>query len=137
MALNRKLFFFGSYPADETYRIWISVFIAATLMAVTYGVWAGRLRPYLITIGVVAIIILTFGLGAGVSIEESQYTEQIVSVGKTTTVQWHRARVGSGARLGAVVAVRLLARIGGPLRDVLAANGGGVWHADIGCLGRH
>ena len=86
VALNRKLFFFGSYPADETYRIWISVFIAATLMAVTYGVWAGRLRPYLITIGVVAIIILTLGLGAGVSIEESQYTEQIVSVGKTTTV---------------------------------------------------
>ena len=86
VALNRKLFFFGSYPADETYRIWISVFIASALIAVTYGVWAGRLRPYLITIGVAAIIILTFGLGTGAAIEESQYTEQIVSVGKVTTV---------------------------------------------------
>ena len=27
VAINRKLFFVGSYPAEDTFRIWISLFI--------------------------------------------------------------------------------------------------------------
>ncbi len=86
IALNRKLFFFGSYPADETYRLWISLFMIALLAAVTYGIWAGRLRPFLIGVGAAAVILLTLGLGTEVSIAEQQYSEQIESAGQTTTV---------------------------------------------------
>ena len=87
VALNRRLFFIGSYPAEETARIWIAVFLVAGLIALTYGIWAGRLRPYLITVGVVAAIILTLGIGTEVRIEERQFSEVIESAaGQSTTV---------------------------------------------------
>ena len=86
VAINRKLFFVGSYPADEAYRIWIVTFLGAALASLTYGVWIGRLRAYLITIGIVAAIILTFGLGLEFQIQESTFTETIESGGQTTVV---------------------------------------------------
>ena len=87
VALNRRLFFIGSYPADETARIWIAVFLVASLIALTYGIWAGRLRPYLIVVGVVATIILTLGIGTEMRIEERQFTEVIESAaGQTTNI---------------------------------------------------
>ena len=79
VAINRKLFFIGSYPAGETFRIWISVFVTAALIALTYGIWVGRLRPYLVVVGVVAVLVLTLGLGAEHSIVERDYTEEITS----------------------------------------------------------
>ena len=86
IAINRKLFFIGSYPADETFRIWISVFIVAALIALTYGIWARRLRPYLVAIGVVAVIVLTFGLGSDQHIVERPYTEEIISAAGQVSV---------------------------------------------------
>ena len=87
VALNRRLFFIGSYPAEETARIWIAVFLVAGLIALTYGIWAGRLRPYLIAVGIVAAIILTLGIGTEVNIEERQFSEVIESAGgQSTTV---------------------------------------------------
>ena len=86
VALNRKLFFFGSYPADETYRIWIAIFMVVGLIAVTYGIWARHLRPYMVVIGIVAAMVLTLGLGSDVHIEEREFTEVIESAGQTTTV---------------------------------------------------
>ena len=86
VAINRKLFFVGSYPADEAYRIWIAVFFGAGLTALTYGIWVRRLRPYLLTVGIAAVIILTFGLGLDFQIQESTFTETIESGGQTTVV---------------------------------------------------
>ena len=86
VALNRRLFFIGSYPADETFRIWIAVFLVMALIAVTFGVWAGRLRPYIVVIGVVAALVLTLGLGTEVRIEEREFSEVIEAAGQTTTV---------------------------------------------------
>ena len=86
VAINRKLFFVGSYPAEDTFRIWISLFIVVILVALTYGVWIGRLRPYIVAIGVVAVIILTLGLGTGLQIQEGQYTQEIQSAGQTAIV---------------------------------------------------
>ena len=86
VALNRKLFFIGSYPADEAFRIWIAVFMAVALIAVTYGVWAGRLRPYLIAVAVVAVVVLTLGLGTEVRVEQREFTDVIQSAGQTQTV---------------------------------------------------
>ena len=86
VAINRKLFFIGSYPAEDMFRIWISIFIVAVLFALTYGIWIGRLRPYVLVIGVAAAIILTLGLGTELSIEERPYTEEIQSGDQTSVV---------------------------------------------------
>ncbi|MCY4625720.1 MAG: amino acid ABC transporter permease [Chloroflexi bacterium] len=86
VAINRRLFFIGSYPADETFRIWIAVFLVVALISVTYGIWAGKLRPYLVAIGVVAAMVLTLGLGTEVRIEQNEFTDVIESAGQTQTV---------------------------------------------------
>ena len=86
VAINRKLFFVGSYPAEDTFRIWISLFIVVILVALTYGVWIGRLRPYIVAIGVVAVIILTLGLGTDLQIQERQYSQEIQSAEQTAIV---------------------------------------------------
>ena len=86
VAINRKLFFVGSYPPDEAYRIWIAVFLTAVLASVSYGLWGGRLRPYAITVGVAALLVLTLGLGTELRIEEREYTEEIQSASGQTTV---------------------------------------------------
>ena len=86
VAINRKLFFVGSYPAEDAFRIWISLFIMVVLIALTYGVWIGRLRPYIVVIGAVAMITLTLGLGTDLQIQEGQYTEEIQSAGQTSIV---------------------------------------------------
>ncbi len=86
IALNRRLFFIGSYPADETARIWIALFLATGLIALTYGIWGGRLRPYMIVVGVAAVLILTLGLGVEPRIEERQFTEVIQSGDQITNV---------------------------------------------------
>ena len=65
VAINRKLFFIGSYPSDEVFRIWISVFVVAALIALTYGIWMGRLRPYVAAIGIAAVITPYSWLGDG------------------------------------------------------------------------
>ena len=79
VAINRRLFFIGSYPADETFRIWAAVFLAAGLIGLSYGIWAGRMRPYLVAIGVAAVVMLTLGLGTEQRVVESDYTEEILS----------------------------------------------------------
>ena len=86
VAINRKLFFVGSYPAEDTFRIWISLSIVVILVALTYGVWIGRLRPYIVAIGAVAVIILTLGLGTDLQIQEGQYSQEIQSAGQTAIV---------------------------------------------------
>ena len=86
VALNRKLFFVGSYPAEEAFRIWIALFLAVGLIAMTYGIWGGRLRPYLIVVGVVAALVLTLGLGVEPRIEERQFSDIIQSGGQSTTI---------------------------------------------------
>ena len=86
VAINRRLFFIGSYPADETMRIWIAIFLAVGLIAITYGVWSNRIRPYLIVVGIVAAMVLTLGLGTDVRIEQQEFTDVIESAGGTQTV---------------------------------------------------
>ncbi|MDE2968717.1 MAG: amino acid ABC transporter permease [Chloroflexota bacterium] len=86
VAINRRLFFIGSYPPDETLRIWIAIFLVVGLISITYGIWSGRLRPYLMVIGVIAAIVLTLGLGTDVRIEAREFTDVIQAGEQTTTV---------------------------------------------------
>jgi general L-amino acid transport system permease protein len=86
VAINQRLFFIGSYPADETMRIWVAVFLVVALVAITYGVWSARIRPYLIVVGVIAAMVLTLGLGTDVYIEQREFTDVIESAGQTQTV---------------------------------------------------
>ncbi len=87
VAFNRRLFFVGSYPADEVYRIWISVFLLGALASITYGIWVGRLKPFFIVAGVLAIVVLTFGLGSEVFIEETEFSSEVEQNGQTVVVQ--------------------------------------------------
>ncbi len=86
VSLNRRLFFVGGYPGEEVYRIWIAVFAAGVLASVSYGIWVGRMRPYVITVGIVAVIVLTLGLGTDLYIEETPFTQEITSGGQTSTI---------------------------------------------------
>ena len=134
VAINRKLFIVGSYPPEEAFRLWISVFIAAALIAVTYGIWAGRLRPYIAAIGVAAVITLTLGLGADVQIVERPYTEEIQSAGQTSVVSgierelvWER---GWAPRWLYSVSLGLAVPFGAPwllLAGLFAVLIGGAW----------
>ena len=106
VTLNRRLFFVGSYPADEMVRIWIAVFLVVGLISITYGLWGGRLRPYLLVIGVVAAIVLTLGLGTEVRVEEHQF-QRGHRVGRPVDHS-KRHQQGSCRRpgMGAVVVIR-------------------------------
>ena len=87
IALNRRLFFVGSYPSDELWRIWIPVFLTAALAAFSYGVWGGSLRPYFISVGAAAFLLLVLGLGSDAQITETPFTDTIrASDGSTTVV---------------------------------------------------
>ena len=86
IALNRRLFFVGSYPAEDLFRIWIAVFLAATLASVSYGIWIGKLRSYFIMLGVLAIIVLTLGIGTDFYVTETPFSEEITSSGTTTVI---------------------------------------------------
>ena len=86
VAINRKLFLVGSYPTDETFRIWISLFLVGVLVALSYGLWVRRLKPYVVTVAVVAVMTLTLGLGTDAQIEERQLTEEIRSGEQVTVV---------------------------------------------------
>ena len=125
VAINRKLFFVGSYPADEAFRIWIVVFLGAALASLTYGVWIGRLRSYLLTIAIVAVIILTFGLGLEFQIREFEFTNTIESGGQTTVVTGiDRQLIQSGGWAPGWL-YALFLRPGGAFRRSLAAVGRG------------
>ena len=106
VAINRKLFFIGSYPADEMFRVWISLFIAAALISLTYGIWGGRLRPYVAAIGVAATIVLTFGLGTDLRIEERQFTAEIQSARADVRGKRRGEDACIGPGVGAIMAVR-------------------------------
>ena len=86
VSLNRRLFFVGSYPGEELYRIWISVFLGAGLASLSYGIWVGKMRSYLILLGVLAVVLLTFGLGTDLYIEEMPFTRVVESAAGTTTI---------------------------------------------------
>ena len=86
IALNRKLFFVGSYPTGDLFRIWIAVFLAAVLASVSYGIWAGKLRPYFIVLGIVAFVMLTLGLGTDLYITETPFSQEVVSGGQTSVI---------------------------------------------------
>ncbi len=71
VALNQRILLIGSYPADSVWRLWVSLFLFVALAGITYGIWGGKLRPFFITLGIVSVIFLTFGLGTNLQIVET------------------------------------------------------------------
>jgi general L-amino acid transport system permease protein len=43
---NRKLFFIGRFPSDETWRLWVSLFVFSGLAGLSWGLWS-RIGPRL------------------------------------------------------------------------------------------
>ncbi|MFN4217791.1 MAG: amino acid ABC transporter permease [Candidatus Bipolaricaulia bacterium] len=55
---NLKLFLTGTYPAGELWRIWVCVYIGASVLGVSAGVWRGLVRDAAIALGAAAIVLL-------------------------------------------------------------------------------
>ncbi len=43
---NRKLFFIGRFPSDETWRLWVALFVFSGLAGLSWGLWS-RIGPRL------------------------------------------------------------------------------------------
>jgi general L-amino acid transport system permease protein len=56
---NLRLFIVGQYPADQLWRPWVSLFILATLIGLSWGLWGRRLIWF-------GILMLAFSLGLAV-----------------------------------------------------------------------
>ena len=56
---NRKLFFIGRFPADETWRIWIVLFTMSGLAGLSWGLWSsmGRGLAVMLVIGLVPVFL--------------------------------------------------------------------------------
>jgi general L-amino acid transport system permease protein len=52
---NRKLFFIGSYPRDEVWRVWTVVYIVAALGGLSWALWS-RISLWLVGVGALAMI---------------------------------------------------------------------------------
>lgn len=58
---NLRLFYLGTYPLGEEWRVWIPFVVLALVGGVSYGVYGGALRPFLRMLGVVAVLLLGLG----------------------------------------------------------------------------
>ena len=105
VALNRKLFFVGSYPAEEAFRIWIALFLAVGLIAMTYGIWGGRLRPYLIVVGVVAALRIDARARSRTANRGAPILGHNSVRWPVNHYQWHQQGARDGGGMGALVVV--------------------------------
>src|SRR5919109_606384 len=44
IATNLRLFMVGTFPVDQTWRVWLCVALAAALLGLSWGVWPGVVR---------------------------------------------------------------------------------------------
>ena len=136
VALNRKLFFIGSYPPEEIFRIWITVFIVALLVGLSYGIWIRKLAP----------LPGDHRRGGGDSAhiwagERSAHSGAGIHRGDTIRGPGHRGkrhreRAGGGVRWSSPLAAFFVIGAVGALRQLMAAACRALWRLD-GCgLGR-
>jgi general L-amino acid transport system permease protein len=63
ITVNRRLFFLGRFPSDETWRVWVILFLVSGLAGVSWGLWgtlAWRLAAMLV-IGLVPVFLFIGG----------------------------------------------------------------------------
>ena len=61
---NRRLFFVGQFPKEETWRAWASVYMLSTLAGVSWALWS-TIRPQLAVLLAVALVPVFLLIGGG------------------------------------------------------------------------
>jgi general L-amino acid transport system permease protein len=59
---NLRLFYLGTYPIGDEWRVWIPVILLASVGGISYGVSGMLLRRFLYAMGVVAVLLLVLGM---------------------------------------------------------------------------
>ncbi len=61
---NRKLFFIGRFPSDETWRLWVSLFVFSGLAGLSWGLWS-RIGPRLAGMAAVGLVLVFVFMAEG------------------------------------------------------------------------
>ena len=61
VSVNLNLFFTGSFPEGQEWRLVVGLYMLVALIALSFGIWAKSIRRYLAVVIVAAIIILVLG----------------------------------------------------------------------------
>ena len=61
---NRKLFFIGRYPSDETWRLWVALFVFSGLAGLSWGLWS-RIGPRLAGMAAVGLVLVFLFMAKG------------------------------------------------------------------------
>ena len=59
---NLRLFFLGTYPQSEEWRVWIPLIFFIILLGATFGSYGGSIKRYAILLGVVLVLFFILGL---------------------------------------------------------------------------
>ncbi len=59
---NLRLFYLGTYPMGEEWRVWLPLYFLACIVGLSFGMWAKSLNGYLRGVGVISILLLVLGL---------------------------------------------------------------------------
>lgn len=56
---NRKLFFIGRFPSEETWRLWVILFVFSGLGGLSWGLWSGvgRRLAAILAVGIVLVFL--------------------------------------------------------------------------------
>ena len=60
---NLRLFYLGTYPQGEEWRVWVPVFLLSSVIGLSYGISAANIRKFLLIISIGIIFFLVLGLG--------------------------------------------------------------------------
>jgi general L-amino acid transport system permease protein len=61
---NRKLFFIGRFPSDETWRLWVALFVFSGLAGLSWGLWS-RIGPRLAGMAAVGLVLVFLFMAKG------------------------------------------------------------------------
>lgn len=89
--VNRRLFFLGRFPSDETWRVWVILLLASGLTGLSWGLW-GSLGWRLASILVIGLVLVFLFMGGG---EVAFLTAGTVGLFALGYVAAHRWLVGS------------------------------------------
>jgi general L-amino acid transport system permease protein len=64
IAVNLRLFMVGTFPVDQTWRVWLCVALAAALLGLSWGIWPGVVRGLALAYasGMLFLALLPFSL---------------------------------------------------------------------------
>lgn len=60
---NLRLFYLGTYPQGEEWRVWVPVFLLSSVIGLSYGISAANIRKFLLIASIAIVFFLVLGFG--------------------------------------------------------------------------